>query len=842
MAIGTESTGPFNQASLLKALESLDEVILFLSPKGVIRYVNSAVTRFTGWETAALIGRPIDILERPLDSDEPRPLFDWLRARQYPDGKPLPLIVFNPDGDEAGEVEAAFYAAPRADGAIDGYISAQRPLGSLSGSSRRAIRAGKMEAVAALVAGLAHDFNNLLTPLLGYAQLAKMEQDSDRDPTECLDMVIHAAGKARELMRKTLAFSSLSDAPRLPVDIVRLTRTLIREWRATAPPKVAIREVIEPDTAKIWGDQHSARQLLNQLGRNAVESVSARGWGTVSVELGNMDIDARDMLGYPELGSMSCARIAVRDDGPGVSGAIRDRIFDPFFTTRKRGDGAGVGLSIANGVARSLGGVISFRSEPGGETVFTVLLPRVTGKPGEKPEPLALRETALVGRAAERLFNAPKSSDGGSATAATRPGDDAFDDEGYGHALVIDHDPMVRAFARDTLGRMGFTVTFSDTPQLAEAELERQEYEVVILDYGIAGAGGCRGALRAIKSRQPETEVIVTAGVADLRDAVKTIRHGAFDFLPKPYSRGDLTLAVASALRERHESGWAVISAGDEAPPGYRAIRPIAAGAMGAVSLVEKDCRFYAMKALRLTEGTTERREAIRRFSKEAELLSKLDHPGIVKVFEHGVLPKSGAPYFIMEYLTGHPLTYCLGDKSISILDKVRVIRGLADALAYLREQRIAHRDVKPGNVMFLEDKTAKIMDFGIASEDGSTTTISQNLVGSPAYMAPERFEEKESFIDIDPWMSDLFSLGVLSYEFFSGKRPFGGRNMVEVIHAIRERQPAPLRNLVPEIPARLAKIIMKTLRKDPLQRYEFPAPFLDDLDACARELEMGKS
>lgn len=208
----------------------------------------------------------------------------------------------------------------------------------------------------------------------------------------------------------------------------------------------------------------------------------------------------------------------------------------------------------------------------------------------------------------------------------------------------------------------------------------------------------------------------------------------------------------------------------------------------------------------------------VRRFHREAELLAHLDHPGIVKVYDHG--NQGDTHYIAMEYLEGEGLDRLIESKRLSIKSIVQIMARVAEALQHIHAQGIIHRDIKPGNIMVLKNalrddgsvdpRGVRLMDFGIAAGKVLTRlTITGARIGTPVYMSPE--QAKGQRID---HKSDIYSLGVVFYEALCGQPPFQGAYEA-VIHQQITQMPTPPKQVNPEIPQALSDLIYRMLDKD---------------------------
>ncbi len=198
------------------------------------------------------------------------------------------------------------------------------------------------------------------------------------------------------------------------------------------------------------------------------------------------------------------------------------------------------------------------------------------------------------------------------------------------------------------------------------------------------------------------------------------------------------------------------------------------------------------------------------RLQREADLLAQLSHPNIIAIYETGEL--QGCPYLVMEYLYGQPLRQQLDQRPLPLGETVNILAQLADAIDAMHAQGILHRDIRPSNIMILQDKRIKMMDFGFARQPGDTTvTLMGTLVGEPAYMAPEQLRDKPASRETDLW-----AMGVLLYEMLAGQPPFQGANFPMVAHQVLMARPQLVPNLSPAVQA----VLNKALEKDPANRY----------------------
>ncbi|MBI4569903.1 MAG: protein kinase [Planctomycetes bacterium] len=263
----------------------------------------------------------------------------------------------------------------------------------------------------------------------------------------------------------------------------------------------------------------------------------------------------------------------------------------------------------------------------------------------------------------------------------------------------------------------------------------------------------------------------------------------------------------------------------------YRVIREVGRGGMGVVyEAVDRELgRRVALKVIARGDGA-ETEEQAERFQREARAASKLDHPGIVKVYGAG--EDAGVRYFAMEFVSGPSLADLLRDEGPLPPERAaHVVARVARALDYAHQRGVIHRDVKPANIMLREaDGAPLITDFGLAREAREVTiTKTGQILGTPAYMAPEQVSGERR--DVGP-ASDQYSLGATLYELLSGRLPFEQAELQSLMLAVMFHSPPRLTPRSTGVPRALETIVKKTLEKDPRHRYATCAALAEDLEA----------
>ncbi len=257
----------------------------------------------------------------------------------------------------------------------------------------------------------------------------------------------------------------------------------------------------------------------------------------------------------------------------------------------------------------------------------------------------------------------------------------------------------------------------------------------------------------------------------------------------------------------------------------YQIIRLIGEGGMANVYLAH-DIILDRMVAVKILRGDlADDEKFVRRFQREAIAASSLTHPNIVGMYDVG--EDNGDYFIVMEYIDGKTLKSLIKKRGALTLPEVMdIMLQLLDGVKCAHDSYIIHRDIKPQNVLILDDGTVKITDFGIATAlNNNELTQTNSVMGSVHYLPPEQANGKNSTVK-----SDIYSLGILMYELLTGKLPFKGDNAVEIaIKQMREEIPS-VCLFNPEIPQSIENVILKACAKNPKNRYDSVAEMQEDL------------
>ena len=274
-----------------------------------------------------------------------------------------------------------------------------------------------------------------------------------------------------------------------------------------------------------------------------------------------------------------------------------------------------------------------------------------------------------------------------------------------------------------------------------------------------------------------------------------------------------------------------MIDKGQKINDRYEIIRVIGEGGMANVYLANDTIlnRKVAVKVLRGDLANDEK--FVRRFQREALSASSLNHPNIVEMYDVG--EDDGNFYIVMEYVDGKNLKQLIKRRTkLSLTEVVDIMKQLTDGISHAHDSFIIHRDIKPQNMLILDNGLVKITDFGIAVALNSTQlTQTNSVMGSVHYLPPEQAAGKGA-----TFKSDIYSLGIMMYELITGKLPFRGENAVEI--ALKQmKEPIPsIREDNNEIPQAVENIVLKACAKNPKNRYDTAREMYNDLCTCLDE------
>jgi serine/threonine protein kinase len=280
----------------------------------------------------------------------------------------------------------------------------------------------------------------------------------------------------------------------------------------------------------------------------------------------------------------------------------------------------------------------------------------------------------------------------------------------------------------------------------------------------------------------------------------------------------------------------------------YQIVAPLGKGGMGEVYLAS-DTKLDRKVALKLlpTEFTN-RKDLLRRFIQEAKAASSLNHPNIITIHEIGQI--DGVHYIATEFIDGQTLKQHMKRRRLKFAEVLDVSIQVASALEAAHAAGLVHRDIKPENIMLRPDGYVKVLDFGLAklteksnqSKGSEVDTMVRGhtkpgtVLGTVDYMSPEQARGK-----VLDQRTDVFSLGIVLYEMAAGRMPFAAATSIDTLVSILEKEPPPLDEYAPEVPAEFQRVISKALRKDREERYQTIKDLLIDLKILKEDLSFAQ-
>jgi DNA-binding response OmpR family regulator len=396
--------------------------------------------------------------------------------------------------------------------------------------------------------------------------------------------------------------------------------------------------------------------------------------------------------------------------------------------------------------------------------------------------------------------------------------------------LVVDDHPDNRELLTRSLEREGFRVLEAASGRQALWHLKEGKISLILLDVMMPEMSGIE-VLQSVRESYTASElpVIMLTAKTQSGDIVEALGQGANDYVTKPVDFPVVLARVQAQLRIRRPVSDDEVSDPHDLKPGlvldgrYRLEARVGAGNFGTVYRarhLELD-HTVAVKILQTSAITDV--DAMARFRREGVTACRVRHPNAVGVLDFGITSR-GVAYLVMELLAGYPLEDEMkGGRVLPMARALRIVIAVLEALAAAHRAGIVHRDIKPGNVFLHQaggQEVPKVLDFGIAKIAGAAAlqqrvTLEGWIVGTPVYMAPERFGAEETTGE-----ADVYSVGIMLFQMLTGRLPFDAdSDPMAVAMKHKHDEPPRLRALRPDAPAAVEEAILSALRKQPRQR-----------------------
>jgi eukaryotic-like serine/threonine-protein kinase len=385
--------------------------------------------------------------------------------------------------------------------------------------------------------------------------------------------------------------------------------------------------------------------------------------------------------------------------------------------------------------------------------------------------------------------------------------------------LIIDDDPDLRSLLGHYIKQRWPDARVDELDPLQQGlpgrEFPLGSYQAVILDY-MLGRGDGLDWLQKLKARADCPKVLFLTGAGNEIIAVRAMKAGADDYQRKQEltrekllaslremtaSQVERTVAPELAARMEGHSLGARIRI-----PGIKVLRLIGEGGMARVYLASREGDDEPLVVKILRREVLANRTALERFMEEYSLVERIQSRHVARIYGHGNV--DGHAYLVMEFFEGGDLNKRLDGKPLEPGEALRIFRDLMLALGEIHEKGILHRDLKPQNLMFRQDGTLAILDFGIAKQIDAAVdrTNAGEILGTPRYMSPEQVQGR--VLDM---RTDIYSAGVLLYQMFTGRHLYEGDTAMEVaLHHLNTPPPA-----LQEGFERYQRLMDKLLEKD---------------------------
>ncbi|MFC5567082.1 PAS domain S-box protein [Rubellimicrobium aerolatum] len=489
--------------------EASPDLLLVIDFEGRFWRVNPAWTAILGYAPEELVGHHVN--EFVVPDDHGATVAAYETAAQG--GQPRLVNRYRHKNGSLRWISWTAAPAGNLTYATGRDITAEKERQAELEQAQEALRqAQKMDAMGQLTGGVAHDFNNLLTPILAVLDRLERQGVGAERERRLIAGALQSAERARTLVQRLLAFARRQPLQPRPVDVGELVRGIAELVRSTTGPQIRVAVETAPDLPPALADANQVEMAILNLAVNARDAMPEG--GTLRLSATAETVDTRHPSGAKP---GRYVRLSVADTGVGMDQATLARAVEPFFSTKALGQGTGLGLSMAHGLAAQLGGTLTIQSRPALGTNVELWLP--------------------AAKEAERQAEADAAIDDGVMRSGT--------------VLLVDDEDLVRASTAAMLTELGFRVREAGSGREALERVERDgRPNLVVTDHLMPGLTGTE-LIRLLRERHPGLPVLIISGYAGVEGIAPDLPR-----LVKPFRRAELATAVAGlAANEDNEAG-----------------------------------------------------------------------------------------------------------------------------------------------------------------------------------------------------------------------------------------------------------------------------------------------
>jgi len=497
--------------------ENAIEGIYQSTPEGRYLVVNAALARMYGYEHPEELMKQVSDIQNQIyvDATFRQRFKEQIEQTGFVHG--LEYQVRRRDGsviwisESARAVRDATGAVHHYEGFIDNITDRKEAEAGRARLEKQMLHSQKMDAIGTLAGGMAHDFNNILCAILGYTELALLDQQVKGTTRDNLQMVLKSAHRAKDLIKRILTFSRPADTERHPLKLGAILKEGVKMLNATLPSSIAIHIDIRTDRDVVLADATEMHQVIMNLGTNAGHAMKSKG-GRLEYELDTLHLESGSASQPIPAGEY--VHLVVRDTGRGMNSEVVERIFEPFFTTKPPGRGTGLGLTLVQKIVSRSGGYIKVNSQEGQGTTFHIYLPLSP----EPPTPVLADPDEILTGHREQI-------------------------------LVVDDETPVLDMLQQQLRKMGYRViTRADSLEAMNTfRADPDHFDLVITDHTMPGMQGADLA-EQLGAIRPEVPVILMTGLNQPPD-LSASRYAPFRFVfQKPINMVELSHCMRKFL------------------------------------------------------------------------------------------------------------------------------------------------------------------------------------------------------------------------------------------------------------------------------------------------------